>query len=467
MNYVKINESSRRRSRRSRGRRRRIVAFALICAAVVLAAWSWSRVRPYSVFRPALANAALPVESAPKPMPPAPNWTAADVVRLHRALRDAFAPALSGARRWSLIALGADGRTLYADRATDAIVPASAQKLIVAAAALDVLGPDFRYHTMFASQNGIAADGSLDGNLWLVGSGDPSLRSGDVRGGVATLAQAGLHRVSRSIAVDSTAMQGPEINPHWDPDDTNQDYAPPTNAMSIDGDTVESQKTVGGIEERFWKPMRDVPRYASAMVERMLRQRGVAIGAPPIVARSPLDSVVLWDHRSATLRALETHMLFFSDNHYAEQLLRTLGGDAGSTADDAGGLAVERKFLSERGIPDPGLHLNDGSGLSGENRVAAVTLARILSDAHLRGGQSSLYMLLPQGGRQGTLRDYDFTTALGRVRAKSGHISGVSSLAGYANSLHHGRIVFAFLVNGSPGDPDAAIVRAVDRLASF
>ena len=135
--------------------------------------------------------------------------------------------------------------------------------------------------------------------------------------------------------------------------------------------------------------------------------------------------------------------------------------------DDAGGLAVERSFLSERGIPDPGLHLDDGSGLSSENRIAAITLARILSDAQLRGGESSLYMLLPQGGRQGTLRDYDFTTALGRVRAKSGHISGVSALAGYANTAHHGRIVFAFLINGSPGDPDAAIVRAVNRLATF
>ncbi|MBV8117003.1 MAG: D-alanyl-D-alanine carboxypeptidase, partial [Candidatus Eremiobacteraeota bacterium] len=63
--------------------------------------------------------------------------------------------------------------------------------------------------------------------------------------------------------------------------------------------------------------------------------------------------------------------------------------------------------------------------------------------------------------------DYDFTTALGRVRAKSGHLSDVSALAGYANALRHGRLVFAFVINGSPGDPDAAIVRAVNRLATF
>ncbi|MBV9233477.1 MAG: D-alanyl-D-alanine carboxypeptidase, partial [Candidatus Eremiobacteraeota bacterium] len=62
---------------------------------------------------------------------------------------------------------------------------------------------------------------------------------------------------------------------------------------------------------------------------------------------------------------------------------------------------------------------------------------------------------------------YDFTTALGRVRAKSGHLSGVASLAGYVTTLHHGRVAFAFMIEGSRGDPDAAIVRAVDRLATY
>jgi D-alanyl-D-alanine carboxypeptidase/D-alanyl-D-alanine-endopeptidase (penicillin-binding protein 4) len=413
-----------------------------------------------------MASAVRAFASTTRPTPLS-AWSSADLVRLHRALNDAFAPALFDAQRWSLVVLAADGRTIYADRARIAVAPASVAKLIVAASALDVLGADFRYHTIFAARNAIASDGLLDGNLWLIGSGDPSLRGSDVRAGVAALAQSGLRRISGSVAIDPTAMHGPEINPHWDPDDSNEDYAAPTSAISIDGDTIESHKLVGGIEEHFWTPIHDVPRFVSTILQAMLRQRSISVGGPALVARSPLDCIALWEHRSATLRALETHMLFFSDNHYAEQLLRTLGGDDGSTADDAGGLVVERKFLSERGIPDPGLHLDDGSGLSDENRIAAITLARVLADAELRGGTASLYMLLPQGGRQGTLRDYDFTTALGRVRAKSGHLSGVSSLAGYANTYRHGRVAFAFLVNDSPGDPDAAIVRAVNRLVSF
>jgi D-alanyl-D-alanine carboxypeptidase/D-alanyl-D-alanine-endopeptidase (penicillin-binding protein 4) len=194
----------------------------------------------------------------------------------------------------------------------------------------------------------------------------------------------------------------------------------------------------------------------------MLAERGIALQGSPSVGAAPLESVVFWDHRSAPLRTLESHMLFVSDNHYAEQLLRTVGGEAVGAANDAGGITAEHQFLERHGIPVPGLRLFDGSGLSDEDRIAAITLARLLA-----GDQGSLYLLLPMGGRQGTLEDYGFTTALGRVRAKSGHISGVSALAGYVNTLGHGRVAFAFLINGSPGDPDAAIVRAVDRVATF
>lgn len=435
----------------------------LICAAALLAAWSWNRLHG----RPAPSNPLalrLPVAPAREPLPP---WSGAQIARLRAGLSGAFAPALAGASGWSLAVDGADGRTIYADRATHAVAPASVTKLIVAATALDVLGSTFRYRTIFASHQPIGDGGKLEGNLWFVGSGDPSLRSQDVSAGVGVLARAGLTSVTGGVAVDPSAMRGPELNPHWDPDDAGEDYAAPTNALSIDGDTIESSKLVDGVDERFWTPVRNVPLYAAGIVERLLRARGVAVGAPPVVEPAPLDSIVLWEHASQPLRALERHMLFFSDNHYAEQLLRTVGGEAGGTADDAGGLAAERRFLSERGIPVPGLRLEDGSGLSDGNRVAAITFARLLSDAELRGGNGSLYLLLPLGGKEGTLEGYDFAAALGRVRAKSGHLSGVWSLAGYVNTPHHGRIVFAFLIDGSPGDPDAAIVRAVNRLAQF
>jgi D-alanyl-D-alanine carboxypeptidase/D-alanyl-D-alanine-endopeptidase (penicillin-binding protein 4) len=158
-------------------------------------------------------------------------------------------------------------------------------------------------------------------------------------------------------------------------------------------------------------------------------------------------------------------MLVFSDNHYAEQLMRKVGGADGAIPADADGLKAERAVLARQGVPTPGLHIVDGSGLAHANRVAAITLARILAHYDAAPGGNVLYPLLPRGGKDGTLRMYRFDAAAGRVRAKSGHLDDVASLAGYVDTRKHGRVVFAFLINGSPGDPDAAIVSAVDRIA--
>jgi D-alanyl-D-alanine carboxypeptidase/D-alanyl-D-alanine-endopeptidase (penicillin-binding protein 4) len=399
------------------------------------------------------------VKSAAKP-PIA--WSGADRNRLWSDLHQAFVPAIDGATGWSFAVVDASGNTVFDERASHAVAPASVQKLIVAATALDALGAAYRFHTLFAGGEGIGDNGLLDGNVWLVGSGDPSLASNDLRNGVGMLARSGLRRITGGVVVDATALTGPELNPHWSPDDDGQDYAAPTSAISVDGDTIESHEMVGGVEQSFYTPMQGVVRYVASQVNAMMKARGIASSLPPAIGAAPLESVVLWDHRSAPLQALETHMLFVSDNHYAEQLLRTLGGETDGTANDTGGIEAERNFLERRGIPTPGLRLFDGSGLSPQNRVAAITLARLLAD-----NEPSLYRLLPRGGREGTLENYDFTTALGRVRAKSGHLTDVAALSGYVTTVHHGRVAFAFLIDGSPGDPDSAIVRAVDRLAVF
>jgi D-alanyl-D-alanine carboxypeptidase/D-alanyl-D-alanine-endopeptidase (penicillin-binding protein 4) len=408
------------------------------------------KLRSLSAERPCTPNSVLP------------SWSNDERNRLRGNLQTAFAPAVDGASGWSLAVIGADGRTIYDDRAERAVAPASVQKLIVAATALDALGPVYRYHTLFAAQNTITRDGVLDGNLWLIGSGDPSLQSIDLRNGLAMLGRSGLRRIDGGIVVDDTTLSGPELNPHWGPDDDGQDYAAPTSAISLDGDTIESRQEIDGVQQNVWTPMQDVARYVAGRVNGMLVARGILPAEAPAIGPAPLESVVLWDHRSLPLQTLESHMLFVSDNHYAEQLLRTVGEEAVGLPGDAGGIDAERQFLQRNGIPSPGLKLFDGSGLSADNRVAAITLARLLADE-----EPSLYLLLPLGGRQGTLEDYDFTTALGRVRAKSGHLSNVSALAGYVTTMHHGRVAFAFLIDGSPGNPDAAIVRAVDRLAAF
>ena len=515
---MKNSASYKNKSRRSRGRKRRFIA-GLVLLAVVIATVVWV-VRALHHSSTVAEQTTAPIERiVHKPVfaTPAPAWSLADRGRAQVAVRDAFASAIAGTDTYTLCVVDANGNVLYDDRASNAVTPASVQKLVIAETSLSKLGARYRFHTIAAAQRGIGSDGALDGNLWVVGSGDPSLRSDDMARGVETLAQNGLRRVTGGIVVDPSSMRGPEINPHWSASDVDEDYDAPTSGVSLDGDTVEFRvygtnygaparivtvprsdmvRTYGGVrtsggddvivggtgtpnefqfsgtippgtEEKYWLPVHGIPRYVGAVVSRLLNDHGIATGARPSVGGAPIDAVVLWDHRSQVLPALVQHMLFLSDNHFAEQLLRTVGGDASDRADDAGGIAAEREFLRARGVPMPGLRLVDGSGLARANRIAAVTLARMLSDAELRDGGAELYPLLPQGGKQGTLKSYPFTTALGRVRAKSGHIGGVDSLAGYVTTRHHGRLAFAFMINGSPGDPDGAIVRALDRLATF
>lgn len=465
---------------------------------------------------PATAVAVATALPTIAPQPSAPPWAPAQRARLQTAMLDAFGASLAGADRYSLAVLDAGGKPIFLDRADRAVTPASTQKLLIAATALHDLGVGFRFHTIFAA-NALPAGGTLPGDLWMAGSGDPSLRSSDLRAGVGRLRLFGINRIEGGVSIDTGALLGAEINPNWDPADAGEDFQAPVSAVSIDGDTLEFDVHGGragepanvtlvpnsnavsisgeiettadddsvtiapaaiantftlhgtipeGTTEKFWLPVHGMPAYAGAVLDRLLRDAGIATGGPAAISAAPFYSIVLWDHASQPLRVLERHMLFHSDNHYAEQLLRTVGGEADGLPADAGGIAAVRSFLTANGIAIPGLHQLDGSGLAAGNRVAAITLAGVLSAAERAPGGESLYLLLP-GGRQGTLQYYGFTTALGRVRAKSGHIGGVSALAGYVNTMHHGRVAFAFAINGAPGDPDAAIVRAVDRLATF
>ncbi len=430
-------------------------------------------------------------------------------------LAQTFAPAMGASDRASLVVIGARGETIYSSGASNLATPASVQKLIVAYSSLNLLGPTYRFHTLLAADHPIGSDGVLNGNLWLVGSGDPSFRSADLQTGVATLHEAGLRNIDGGVAIDPTAIHGPEINPRWSAADAGEDFQTPVSGVSLDGDTEEFRiygtspgaparvvvipkssdiRTYGtvttssgadsviiapedantfafsgyipaGVEEKFWLPVHDIPRHAGDALQAMLAQSEIRTSARPSVGTVPLDSIALWEHRSAPLPSLVTHMLYVSDNHYAEQLLRTIGGDVGGNPDDRSGVAAELEFLRSRAIPTPGIRLYDGSGLAEANRVSALTLARILSDAELRDNGAELYPLLPAGGRDGTLKYYHFTTA--RVRAKTGHLSDADSLAGYVDTKHHGRLAFAFMINDSPGDPDDAYVHALDSLSQF
>jgi D-alanyl-D-alanine carboxypeptidase/D-alanyl-D-alanine-endopeptidase (penicillin-binding protein 4) len=517
MHYVKNNGNYKRKSRASRGRKRFAGALLLVVVAIafVVMLRPGSHAATVEALHPEpIVPVHPPYSPAARLLRPAPRWGAAARSDLDSAVRAALAPGIEGAAAWSCIVIAQDGSVIYDDHATSAVEPASVQKLIVTDTALTQLGSSFHFDTLFASARA-PLNGRIDGDLYVAGSGDPSLRSQDLLAGAGVLRKAGVQSISGHVIVDPSAITGEEINPLWNPDDANEDFMAATSGISLDGDTVEFDVTgtspgepalirirpvsddvhyygsvttggednvvvaatetpnqfrlggaiPAGVSERYWVPVHGIPQYAAAVVARALKTQGVEAVHGTEIGAVPVGAEILWNHRSKPISELLAHMLFVSDNHFAEQLMRTLGGTQGAASDDAGGIAVERRALQTQGIPTPGLHLVDGSGLAHANRIAAVTLARLLQRYNSDPAGNPLYPLLPRGGKDGTLKMYDFTTAAGRVRAKSGHLDGAASLAGYVNTRKHGRVVFAFMINGSPGDPDAAIVSAVDRLA--
>lgn len=412
----------------------------------------------------------------------------------------------------------AGGRPLFERRAEVAMTPASTFKLLVGTTALDVLHPGFRFETTIESVDD-PSDGVVDGNLYLVGGGDPTLTSDDLRGGTSAVRRAGVRTITGGIVADATLFSGPEVNRAWDPDDLQYGYAAGTSALSLDQGTVEFHlvpRAVGapalvevrprsdavqiagavttayttllsitrdpernrfvfdgrieaGAEQSFWRPVTTMPLYAGEVARSMLRRRGVAVDGSVRTGVAPLVPRVLWRHRSESLRAIVRRMWLESNNHFAEQLLRMLGATRGAGT-EANGALVESAELKRDGVPAYGLRVVDGSGLAPADRVAPLTLATLLARA-ARGPDGPVIVdCLPRVGIEGTVRRRRLTDGLGRVRAKSGHIEDVNSLAGYVQTRRHGRVAFAIIVNdrrADDGPVDDGIDRALDVLARF
>ena len=446
--------------------------------------------------------------------PSAPAWSADELRALQSQLRGALgasALATSG-----IAVVDADGRPLFTRRERIAMTPASTFKVLVGAAALQTLGPDYRFTTTLESVDD-PSDGTIRGNVYLVGSGDPAFTREDMRGGVGAIARSGVRAITGAIVADASVFSGPEINRAWDPDDLQYGYAAGTSALSLDQGTAEFHlvpttpgaparitvlppsdmvrvrgsvmtsyatlltiqrdplrndftfegRVAAGAEQSFWRPLTDLPRYAAGVTRAMFRERGVDVRGGIRTGVAPVVPFVLWRHRSAKLRDIVAEMMLESNNHFAEQLLRAVGATRGAGTEASGSL-VERAILERGGVPQEGLRIVDASGLAPSNRVAPITLAMLLARTSAEPVGPLFVGALPRVGVEGTVRWRRLGDARGRVRAKSGHIAQVNALTGFVQTRRHGRVAFAIVVNdrrADDGPVDQGISRALDVLA--
>ncbi|MFI0780740.1 D-alanyl-D-alanine carboxypeptidase/D-alanyl-D-alanine-endopeptidase [Streptomyces sp. NPDC021212] len=367
-------------------------------------------------------------------------------------------PALGTDRSASVVDV-TTGRQVFGTGAKDAVVPASTIKLATGAAALSALGPDHRIKTTVVRGGG---DGIV-----LVGGGDPTLTARAAKGeGPASLraladGTAGALKKSGTTSVrlgyDTSLYSGPGLHPIG----PNENISPVTPLMADEGRLDNSDH---GPAARSQDPAADAAKTFASM----LRDRGVAVTGDPRPQEAGKHPRPLATVRSQPLSALVERMLTNSDNDIAEALARQTAVASGEPASFAGAAKAVAARLKTLRLPVSGARIADGSGLDRDDHVSAALLAQVLVRAADIGHPELRPLLtgLPVAGFSGTLRTRYGADTVGRgvVRAKTGTLTGVNTLAGSVVDADGRLLVFAFMTNGTT-DPQGA-QRALDTMAS-
>jgi D-alanyl-D-alanine carboxypeptidase/D-alanyl-D-alanine-endopeptidase (penicillin-binding protein 4) len=187
----------------------------------------------------------------------------------------------------------------------------------------------------------------------------------------------------------------------------------------------------------------------------LLQQRGVTVVAGSGSGAAPDGTVELASIQGAPLRDVVGEDLKLSDNGTSELLLKEIGVAASGTGSTLAGAAAVVAHLDEAGLPVEGLTLNDGSGLDRGNTATCEILTAVLDRA---GPGSDLTAQMAVAGESGTLDTrFDGTVVEGKVTAKTGSLSGVVGLAGFAEATDGTDVTFALLLNGPQSDQGFAI----------
>ncbi|HEU0248796.1 MAG TPA: D-alanyl-D-alanine carboxypeptidase/D-alanyl-D-alanine-endopeptidase [Gaiellaceae bacterium] len=352
---------------------------------------------------------------------------------LTKALGQALAAQDIDPRRTAALAVDLrTGEVVFRTNPSLALMPASAEKLAVSFAALGVLGPDFRFRTEVVGA-GARQGGTWEGNLVVVGHGDPTLVIADLDRLARQIAKRGIRHVEGRVLGDESHFDARRDAPGW-----KQSYlgieSRPLSALSVVDLPVRSPNGSAAI--------------AAHALTAALRRRGVTVSGPPGAGRAATSAMPLARDASEPLRVLVRRMNRDSDNYVAETVLKALGSTIAPHGSTAAGAFVVREELAAAEIPLRGVRIADGSGLSGLDRLTAEALVAILRAGASDPSMRDVFVTsLAVAGISGTMeKRLVRRPTRSRVIAKTGTTNAASSLAGFVRRQY----VFAVIQNGSP-----------------
>jgi D-alanyl-D-alanine carboxypeptidase/D-alanyl-D-alanine-endopeptidase (penicillin-binding protein 4) len=350
----------------------------------------------------------------------------------------------------SCLVVRAGGRTIYDHGGDTPVTPASNEKLITAAVALEVLGADYTFTT---SLLGTVAEGVVTGDLYLRGGGDPLLSTADYPPSVVkdppvnvtpletlvnNLVAAGVTRVNGSVIGDDSRYDTERFVPSWAADIQNTEAGPLGALM------VHDAARQLGTAKRYPDPATG----AATDLIRLLKTAGIRVGGSAESGPTPESTPEITNVQSAPLSAIVGEMLTTSDDNTAELLLKEMSvhvdNIVGTRLD---GVDVMTRTLTTWGVDTSRMIIVDGSGLDSSNIVTCNILLQVLERKPLT---EPLGAALPVAGQTGTLAPFFVGTPVaGRMHAKTGTLTNAKALTGYVDTPA-GVLEFA-LVLDSPG----------------
>lgn len=402
------------------------------------------------------------------------------------------------------------GQVIEEYRSGHVVPPASVMKLLTTGAALETLGPGFRFPTTL-EYSGEVREGVLYGDLYIRGSADPSLGhkgQGFLNKWVKKIREAGIRQIQGAVVANMTLLDGDASNPAWLGEDAGNYYAPGifginylNNSLNIVlrsgaiGTTAEVMRTepsvpdmtfinhircteitydgayVHGLpysHERYltgsvpsnkgqFGVRSDLPNPGLLLAQHLTQQLngvGIVVSEPArFVAEGHVPACTeVYTHLSDSLGALIAETNIHSNNLYAESIFRYLGLNYGKPGTINNSAQFIHDFWHRRGVNVSGALIKDGCGLAPQDAVSAETFVQLLSFMNKSRYRDVWIASLPISGQTGTIRSLCAGTELeGRIFAKSGTISGTKNFAGYIAMPNGDLWAFAVLVNSAQG----------------
>jgi len=404
------------------------------------------------------------------------------------------------------------GDTLYALNPGEEMLPASTMKLFTSAIAFETFGPNYHFSTDALRDAPVGPDGTLNGNLYIRGDGDPALSGKFLPGGASApmnrladlVAQQGIKHITGSVIGDATGFDDQKIPEGWLTRYLQASYAARVSALSLNENLiavavtpaaagkpatvalepstsaiplVSNVRTVAGSGARlsfrklgngtiqangsigtragtrkYVYIVEDPPSFATGAFMNALVARGVKVDGGIKLGKTPATATKVTGLQSPALATMIAAMNRESINHYAELLFRDAA--RGPTRNAVGSVqnassVLDKFFASKVGVDTTRLIFADGSGLSTLDRVTPRSQVQLLSYAHRASWGPWLHSSLPVAGNSELLkRRMRNTPAEGNLHAKTGTTNDVIALAGYVTAVNGEVLAFSFLYNG-------------------